>query len=190
MIESMDYFMLHFTQILFSLWASFTMELRRKLPLPSRTYTLWKKTWKQKLKKTVSIKLNKTKLAGTSVRTDYRVRLYNCTPCIKEGYRDGETEQAKQHLRSSAKNVLSDVIFCCLCFLFSTPPSRTAAFEEFKQERGSEINRILIENKGKHAARMFTKVSMQPGCLQAFSARDFDCTCQNKVKHVARIKKG
>ncbi|KAK7506301.1 hypothetical protein BaRGS_00002413 [Batillaria attramentaria] len=29
----------------------------------------------------------------------------------------------------------------------STPPSRTAAFEEFKQERGSEINRILIENK-------------------------------------------
>ncbi|KAL8610515.1 hypothetical protein ACOMHN_060435 [Nucella lapillus] len=29
----------------------------------------------------------------------------------------------------------------------STPPSRTSAFEEFKQERGSEINRILIENK-------------------------------------------
>lgn len=29
----------------------------------------------------------------------------------------------------------------------STPPSRTTAFEEFKQERGSEINRILIENK-------------------------------------------
>ena len=56
------------------------------------------------------------------------------------------------------KNVLSDVIFCCLCFLFSTPPSRTAAFEEFKQERGSEINRILIENKGKHAARMFASI--------------------------------
>ncbi|PVD37645.1 hypothetical protein C0Q70_00243 [Pomacea canaliculata] len=28
-----------------------------------------------------------------------------------------------------------------------SPPSRTAAFEEFKQEKGSEINRILIENK-------------------------------------------
>ena len=32
---------------------------------------------------------------------------------------------------------------------FSTPPSRTKAFEEFKQEKGSEINRILVENKGK-----------------------------------------
>lgn len=29
----------------------------------------------------------------------------------------------------------------------STPPERAKAFEEFKQERGSEINRILIENK-------------------------------------------
>ncbi|KAK6165317.1 hypothetical protein SNE40_022265 [Patella caerulea] len=29
----------------------------------------------------------------------------------------------------------------------STPPSRTTAFEEFKQERGSKINSILIENK-------------------------------------------
>ncbi|KAK3794847.1 hypothetical protein RRG08_056685 [Elysia crispata] len=29
----------------------------------------------------------------------------------------------------------------------STPPSRTSAFEEFKTDRGSEINRILIENK-------------------------------------------
>ncbi|XP_022112111.1 kinesin-like protein KIF9 isoform X2 [Acanthaster planci] len=29
----------------------------------------------------------------------------------------------------------------------STPPLRTVAFEEFKHERGSEINRILIENK-------------------------------------------
>ncbi|GFR81074.1 kinesin-like protein [Elysia marginata] len=28
-----------------------------------------------------------------------------------------------------------------------TPPNRTAAFEEFKTDRGSEINRILIENK-------------------------------------------
>ena len=32
---------------------------------------------------------------------------------------------------------------------FSTPPLRTVAFEEFKQERGSEIHRILLENKGK-----------------------------------------
>lgn len=30
-----------------------------------------------------------------------------------------------------------------------TPPLRTVAFEEFKKERGSEINRILNENKGK-----------------------------------------
>ncbi len=30
----------------------------------------------------------------------------------------------------------------------STPPLRTVAFEEFKHERGSEINRILMENKG------------------------------------------
>ncbi|XP_029399153.1 kinesin-like protein KIF9 isoform X4 [Mus pahari] len=29
----------------------------------------------------------------------------------------------------------------------STPPSRTVAFEEFKNERGSEINRIFKENK-------------------------------------------
>jgi len=29
----------------------------------------------------------------------------------------------------------------------STPPARDIAFEEFKKERGSEINRILIENK-------------------------------------------
>ena len=35
---------------------------------------------------------------------------------------------------------------CSPCF--STPPSRTAAFEEFKAEKGSEINRVLIENKG------------------------------------------
>ena len=29
-----------------------------------------------------------------------------------------------------------------------TPPPRSEAFEEFKQERGSEINRILNQNKG------------------------------------------
>jgi kinesin family protein 6/9 len=29
----------------------------------------------------------------------------------------------------------------------STPPARSEAFEEFKRERGSEINRILNENK-------------------------------------------
>lgn len=33
-------------------------------------------------------------------------------------------------------------------FVHSTPPSRASAFEEFKSERGSEINRILVENKG------------------------------------------
>ena len=30
-----------------------------------------------------------------------------------------------------------------------TPPPKNDAFEEFKQERGSEINRILNQNKGK-----------------------------------------
>ena len=34
----------------------------------------------------------------------------------------------------------------------STPPLKEEAFEEFKQERGSEINRILNENKGGHKA--------------------------------------
>lgn len=34
-----------------------------------------------------------------------------------------------------------------LLHYFSTPPSRTAKFEEFKQERGVEINKILVENK-------------------------------------------
>ncbi|XP_033728379.1 kinesin-like protein KIF9 [Pecten maximus] len=31
--------------------------------------------------------------------------------------------------------------------LTSTPPPRTEAFEEFKADRGSEINRVLVENK-------------------------------------------
>ena len=31
----------------------------------------------------------------------------------------------------------------------ATPPPKSQAFEEFKQERGSEINRILNQNKGK-----------------------------------------
>ena len=31
-----------------------------------------------------------------------------------------------------------------------TPPPKSEAFEEFKQERGSEINRIFNENKGIH----------------------------------------
>ena len=30
----------------------------------------------------------------------------------------------------------------------STPPPRSEAFEQFKQERGSEINKILLLNKG------------------------------------------
>ena len=32
----------------------------------------------------------------------------------------------------------------------STPPPRSEAFEQFKQERGSEINKILLLNKGEH----------------------------------------
>jgi len=31
-----------------------------------------------------------------------------------------------------------------------TPPPKDNAFEEFKKERGSEINRILNENKGRY----------------------------------------
>ena len=31
----------------------------------------------------------------------------------------------------------------------ATPPPKSEAFEDFKQERGSEINRILNQNKGK-----------------------------------------
>lgn len=34
----------------------------------------------------------------------------------------------------------------------ATPPPKGEAFEEFKQERGSEINRILNQNKGKLGA--------------------------------------
>ncbi len=30
----------------------------------------------------------------------------------------------------------------------STPPPREDAFEQFKQERGKEINQILLQNKG------------------------------------------
>ena len=32
--------------------------------------------------------------------------------------------------------------------LYSTPPTRTEAFEDFKKDAGSEIHRILVENKG------------------------------------------
>lgn len=38
--------------------------------------------------------------------------------------------------------------FCC-----SSPPSKTAAFEQFKEECGSEINRIFKENKSILLAR-------------------------------------
>ena len=30
----------------------------------------------------------------------------------------------------------------------STPPPKEEAFEQFKRERGSEINKILLSNKG------------------------------------------
>jgi len=42
------------------------------------------------------------------------------------------------------------VFFCFLVFILrSTPPTRTEAFEEFKKDAGSEIYRILCENKGR-----------------------------------------
>ena len=67
---------------------------------------------------------------------------------IKE--REGEERSTKTNVSCGAKFVIQ------FSFLFlSTPPSRTTAFEEFKQERGSEINRILIENKGKHTVKTF-----------------------------------
>ena len=31
-----------------------------------------------------------------------------------------------------------------------TPPPKTEAFEQFKQERGNELNRVLTDNKGKY----------------------------------------
>jgi hypothetical protein len=34
--------------------------------------------------------------------------------------------------------------------ILSTPPSKSIAFEDFKAERGNEINRIWNENKGLH----------------------------------------
>lgn len=37
----------------------------------------------------------------------------------------------------------------------NTPPSKKDAFEEFKRERGSEINRILNENKGNFVLEYF-----------------------------------
>lgn len=45
----------------------------------------------------------------------------------------------------------------------STPPTRTAAFEEFKQERGSEINRVLVENKDILASKkkMYAELARQ-----------------------------
>ena len=33
----------------------------------------------------------------------------------------------------------------------STPPTKAEAFEQFKKERGSEINKILLLNKGEDA---------------------------------------
>ena len=36
----------------------------------------------------------------------------------------------------------------------ATPPPKSEAFEEFKQERGSEINRILNQNKGKELFKL------------------------------------
>ena len=36
----------------------------------------------------------------------------------------------------------------------ATPPPKSEAFEEFKQERGSEINRILNQNKGRQTVEV------------------------------------
>ena len=40
-------------------------------------------------------------------------------------------------------------VFIIHVLVFSTPPPRGDAFDEFKKEKGSEINRILTENKGR-----------------------------------------
>jgi len=40
-------------------------------------------------------------------------------------------------------------VFCLIVYtLHSTPPTRSTAFEDFKKDAGSEIYRILGENKG------------------------------------------
>ena len=46
----------------------------------------------------------------------------------------------------------------------STPPAKGQAFEEFKQERGSEINRILNQNKGK-VFSIYSPLQLLQGCL-------------------------
>ena len=43
----------------------------------------------------------------------------------------------------------------------SSPPSKADAFEEFKRERGSEINRIFVENKSKYTYFQTLSVNLQ-----------------------------
>ena len=45
------------------------------------------------------------------------------------------------------KRTIPQYIIKELIFPFSTPPSRTTAFDIFKSEKGTELNRILVENK-------------------------------------------
>ena len=41
----------------------------------------------------------------------------------------------------------------------SSPPTKADAFEEFKRERGSEINRIFVENKSEFGSK-FSQISV------------------------------
>ena len=44
---------------------------------------------------------------------------------------------------------LRNITYLSRCVVCSTPPTRSEAFEDFKRDAGSEIHRILTENKGK-----------------------------------------
>ena len=48
----------------------------------------------------------------------------------------------------------------------STPPTRPEAFEDFKKGRGSEINKILLTNKGTHWRMKNEQWELKPATIQ------------------------
>lgn len=62
----------------------------------------------------------------------------------------------------------------------STPPGRMEAFEEFKRDEGSEINRILTENKEILAAKKLSYTSL---------AKEINSTKEEMDKSLARLAK-
>lgn len=59
----------------------------------------------------------------------------------------GNLSRADKVMRPRSSKRASPKIEEIVIPIDNTPPSRTVAFEEFKSEKGSEINRVLIENK-------------------------------------------